>query len=104
MVNSADADSQTIANHYVHLRQIPPANVMYLDWRGPQDKTDINTFRDKILVPVLNELDCASLPHKLIMWFIPAGFPGRSIFLAMCRRRCATTRSCKTTTTPRSPA
>src|SRR5262245_20477487 len=34
VVNSASANSLTIANHYVQLRKIPPNNVIYLDWRG----------------------------------------------------------------------
>ena len=57
VVNSADSDSLAIANHYIQLRQIPPSNVMYLNWRGSPAKTDINTFREKILVPLLGEMD-----------------------------------------------
>ena len=72
VVNSADSDSMTIANHYVQLRQIPPSNVMYLNWRGPPAKTDINTFREKILTPCWGRWMPARYRPKSIMSFIPA--------------------------------
>ena len=82
VVNSADADSLTIANHFVQLRQIPTSNVMYLDWRGSDAKTDINTFRDKILVPVLNELDTRKLAPQIDYVVYSSSFPWAIDFLS----------------------
>src|SRR5262249_29467790 len=59
VVNSADVGSKTIANYYVQLRKIPPANVVYLDpktWNTSDSHIDINTFRDKILGAIIAEL------------------------------------------------
>ena len=53
MVNPKSAASQTIANHYIQLRQIPAANVVYLPWDPKVETTDIATFRQQILMPVL---------------------------------------------------
>jgi hypothetical protein len=54
VVNSESSDSMTIANRYVQLRQIPAGNVMYLPWDAKIQTTDIDTFREKILLPVLD--------------------------------------------------
>lgn len=56
VVNSASASSLTIANHYIALRQIPTSNVMYLEWKGDLHTTDVETFRQKILVPILQTI------------------------------------------------
>ncbi len=75
VVNSADSDSLTIANHYIQLRQIPPSNVMYLNWRGSPAKTDINTFREKILMPLLGEMDTRKISAQIDYVVYSSGFP-----------------------------
>ena len=57
VVNSASPGSQTIANYYQSIRNIPASNVVYVEWTGTMSHVDINTFRDKILVPVLKAVD-----------------------------------------------
>ena len=44
VVNPLDADSLTIANHFIQLRGIPTRSVFYLPWKGPAFETDIATF------------------------------------------------------------
>ena len=56
VVNSASPSSLAIANHYISLRQIPSSNVMYLEWKGDLHTTDVETFRQKILVPILQTI------------------------------------------------
>ena len=53
VVNPRSPDSLCIANHYAALRHIPPNNLLLLDWDPKQENTDVNTFREKILLPVL---------------------------------------------------
>lgn len=53
VVNPRSEASLTIANHYVHLRQIPPKNVIYVPWDPAVEQTDIEKFRKDILAPVL---------------------------------------------------
>ncbi|NMC19532.1 MAG: hypothetical protein GYA33_03845 [Thermogutta sp.] len=53
VVNARSEASLTVANHYQALRGIPPENVLYLDWDPLQTTTDMATFRDKILQPVI---------------------------------------------------
>lgn len=53
VANPRSPDSLCIANHYAALRHIPPNNLLLLDWDPKQENTDVNTFREKILLPVL---------------------------------------------------
>ncbi len=53
VVNPLSADSMCIANHYAELRHIPPNNLLFLPWDPHQENTDVDTFRARILIPVL---------------------------------------------------
>lgn len=75
VVNSAEAASQTIANHYVQLRSIPPTNVVYLDWRGSEPQIDVNTFREKILRPIVNQIDSRNLTSQIDYVVYSSSFP-----------------------------
>ncbi len=56
VVNADSWASKTLANHYVQWRQIPPSNVVYLEGLTSFEQTDVETFREKILVPVFKTL------------------------------------------------
>lgn len=67
VVNPQSEASLTVANHYQALRGIPPENVLYLDWDPLQTTTDVATFREKILKPVIeavlarrSQIDCVA--------------------------------------------
>jgi hypothetical protein len=53
VVNPRSQDSLTIANHYAALRHIPASNFLYINWDPTAENTDIVTFREKVLLPVL---------------------------------------------------
>ena len=53
VVNPLSPSSLTIANHYAHWRAIPPDNVFYLPWDPNLQTADIDTFRQRILFPLL---------------------------------------------------
>jgi hypothetical protein len=54
VVNPQSPASLTIANHYVRLRQVPATNVIYVPWDPKAETTDIDTFRQRILGPVIS--------------------------------------------------
>lgn len=56
VVNADSWASQTVANHYLQWRQIPPSNVVYLTDLSSFEQTDVETFRETILVPVFKTL------------------------------------------------
>ena len=73
MVNPQSHASLTIANHYVHLRHVPSANVIYVPWDPKEDTTDIATFRQRILKPVMEA--ARSRPNQIDYVVYSSDFP-----------------------------
>ena len=65
VVNPQSEASLTIANHYAQLRAIPPDNLIYLPWDPKSQTTDIETFRRKILLPVLQTINSRRLANQI---------------------------------------
>ena len=55
VVNPESWASLTVANHFIHNRRIPDCNVVYQSFNLERrdDMTDVETFREKLLKPVL---------------------------------------------------
>ena len=77
IVNSASADSKTIANHYIHLRQIPLRNVIYLDWQGSRTQVDFAKLRAEILLPVFQQIRQRGLDRQIDCLAYSCDFPTR---------------------------
>ncbi|MDM4014595.1 hypothetical protein [Roseiconus lacunae] len=75
VVNGDSTISRTIANHYVDLRQIPLQNVIVLDDVPTDTAIELETFRDKILKPVLAQLDARKLSPLARVIAYSADFP-----------------------------
>lgn len=75
VVNQNSESSLTAANYYIRLRDIPPQNVLYLDWQGSLSKTDGKAFKDKILEPILKTIDGRKLSAQIDYVVYSAGFP-----------------------------
>ncbi len=76
VVNSDSLASRTVANHYVHLRNIPSANVVMLAG-VPVDqlKIDLNQFKSTILLPMLREINARGLAKQARVIAYSADFP-----------------------------
>ena len=77
LVNSNSVDSMTVANHYVDLRQIPPENVFYLNWKRPVTQTFGKLFREEILMPALKEIEKRKLGAQVDYLIYSCDFPWR---------------------------
>jgi hypothetical protein len=75
VVNPDSPDSMAIANHYVAGRQIPADNVFYLAWDAKAQTTDVETFRRKILIPVMEEARAARRGRQIDYVIYSADFP-----------------------------
>lgn len=75
VVNSESPASMAIANQYAALRRIPANNMLYLAWDPKADTTDINTFRQKILTPVLSAIGRGHAPGQIDCVAYSADFP-----------------------------
>lgn len=75
VVNAASWASQAVANHFIQLRQIPPINVIYLDWRGGTESIDGDTFRNQILSPVFDAIQRRALTTNIDYVVYSSDFP-----------------------------
>ena len=75
VVNSRDPDSLTIANHFIELRDIPVWSVLYLDWPPEKLTTGIDTFRRRILAPILSAIKNRQLEDQIDYVVYSSGFP-----------------------------
>lgn len=75
VVNADSWASLTVANHYVQLRQVPASNVVYLSGLPSFEQIDVDTFREKILVPVFKTLNDRDLLEHIDYIVYSADFP-----------------------------
>jgi len=65
VVNADSWASLTVANEFVHLRQIPPDNVVYLSGLPDFEQTTVDAFREQLLKPVLDTLAQRGLTEQI---------------------------------------
>lgn len=65
VVNAESTDSLSIANHYVHLRQIPAINVVALAGVTNVEQLSVEEFRRQILGPVLDIIKQRGLTSQI---------------------------------------
>jgi len=75
VVNRNSPTSLAIANHYVRLRQIPAGNVLTLPWDPAAEFTYVETFRQKILTPVLTAIQKRRLTPQIDYVVYSSDFP-----------------------------
>ncbi|MFK7738037.1 MAG: hypothetical protein AB8B50_18560 [Pirellulaceae bacterium] len=63
VVNGQSFNSRTLANHYVALRDIPAQNVIVLPEVPNSEVVAVDAFRQRILAPLLEEIDARNLSH-----------------------------------------
>jgi hypothetical protein len=68
VVNPESPASMTIANHYAALRHVPTSNILYLPWDPKAETTDIDTFRKKILAPVMDAVARCGSPIDYVIY------------------------------------
>jgi hypothetical protein len=75
VVNADSWASTRIANEYVRLRGIPPANVIYLSGLTDFEHLEIEQFRQQILLPVLKTIEGRGLAGQIDYVLYSADFP-----------------------------
>ncbi|TWU02578.1 hypothetical protein [Stieleria varia] len=75
VVNGSSQVSRTIANHYVQLRNIPSSNVVVLSDVPSGLLVEYEPFRDKILKPLLTQIDSRGLASHTRVIAYSADFP-----------------------------
>ncbi len=75
VVNAADPDSLTIANHFADWRKVPAVCMYFVDWPNAPEEIDIDTFRNRLLVPILKEIKQRRLQNQIDYIVYSSGFP-----------------------------
>ncbi|MGC4002035.1 MAG: hypothetical protein QM811_02350 [Pirellulales bacterium] len=75
VVNGENADSITVANHYVNLRDVPPSHVVYLDKIPTAVVIDVAAYRTTILEPLLAAMRGRGLSEQIDVIAFSTGFP-----------------------------
>lgn len=75
IVNDDSASSKLIANHYVRLRKIPARNVIHLTGIPDRETTNLETFKTKILIPILQQLEVRKIRQSVDYILYSADFP-----------------------------
>ena len=75
VVNPRSWASVTLANHYISLRQIPPVNVHYLDWPDSVELTNVEAFRQRLLLPIQQEVQRRRLGGQIDYIVYSSDFP-----------------------------
>ena len=65
VVNEDSWASLALANEYVHLRQVPPGNVLYLKDLGSFEHIGVDDFRTRILHQVLQAIENRGLAEQI---------------------------------------
>ncbi len=77
VVNANSADSKTIANHYIRLRDIPASNVVMLNYTRALDTANGRIMREEILAPVIKAIDERKLSAQIDYIVYSADLPWR---------------------------
>ena len=75
VVNADSVVSRTIANHYIHARNIPTGNVVQLKGVPTKLQIGVDEFKSKILSPLLTELNRRRLAAQTRVIAYSADFP-----------------------------
>ena len=75
VVNSGSWASRTVANHFCQLREIPPTNVFYVDWKYSVDSVSIDVFRKNLLRPIFERIAKRKLANQIDYIVYSSDFP-----------------------------
>jgi hypothetical protein len=77
LINSRSESSRTIANYYIHWRNIPPSNVLSVNWGRGRENCPVALFRDELLSPALTAITQRSLAPQIDYLVYSSDFPWR---------------------------
>lgn len=75
VINARSYASVAIGHRYAKLRGIPTINLLYLDWDGSTVGTDVETFRQRLLVPALKAIEDRKLAPQITTLAWSCDFP-----------------------------
>src|SRR5215472_6915064 len=65
VVNQASSNSCELGNYYCQQRQVPPQNVLYINWTGGNTQWSSNDLQTSLVTPLLNMLASRQLTNQI---------------------------------------
>src|SRR5580692_2985284 len=65
VANQTSSNSCELANYYCQQRQVPPQNVLYINWSGGNTSWGSNDLQTTLVTPLLNLLASERLTNQI---------------------------------------
>ena len=65
VINQASSNSCELGNYYCQQRQVPPQNVLYINWTGGNTLWTSNDLQSSLVTPLLNMLTSRALTNQI---------------------------------------
>src|SRR5580692_6836828 len=65
IINQTSSNSCALGNYYCQQRQVPPQNVLYINWTGGNTVWASNDFQTTLVTPLLNLLASRQLTNQV---------------------------------------
>ena len=75
VVNPDSEDSKEIGKFYAELRKVPASNIVEIPWDAKKGLTDVRTFRNRILGPILTAITNRGLTQQIDCIAYSCDFP-----------------------------
>jgi len=80
VVNQASSNSCELGNYYCQQRQVPPQNVLSINWPGGNTLWTSNDFQTNLVVPLLNMLAARQLTNQIDYVVLSMDIPFQTSF------------------------
>jgi len=80
VVNQTSSNSCELGNYYCQQRQVPPQNVLFINWSGGNTLWTSNDFQTNLVVPLLNMLGTQQLTNQIDYVVLSMDIPFQTSF------------------------
>jgi uncharacterized protein (TIGR03790 family) len=80
IVNQASSNSCELGNYFCESRQVPPQNVLYINWSGGNTLWTSNDFQTNLVIPLLNMLAARQLTNQIDYLVLSMDIPFQTSF------------------------
>ncbi len=80
VVNQTSSNSCELGNYFCERRQVPPQNVLYINWPGGNTSWTSNDFQTTLVTPLLNMLTASQLTNQIDYVVLSMDIPFQTSF------------------------
>ena len=86
VVNQTSSNSCELGNYFCERRQVPPQNVLYINWSGGNTLWTSNDFQTNLVIPLLNMLAARQLTNQIDYVVLSMDIPFQTSFGSSCQQ------------------